>query len=795
MAATVFPAPSAAQLTDQGGTVVLARFKTGNVAITSAQLSAGTYFLTGQGSGLLTVRAYTGSTSGGAILNMSINGSTTSQIVVPAGVSGLTFEGTYNGPLVFQTIASASAVTFGAATIQVDLSLADFSSSSWRPIPKSPYYITWNNGYSSIANLDTGSIVTQTSGTRPVYAYNQSYINGGYDTLYGYNPSTGTIVFANGYGSGSYNAVIYRTTNLGLSWSTPQTNLSDNYAYWDAAQFVGNNFYVACGTTGTGSLREYFYVSTNDGASWTFVNLGSEKLLRKFGYNSDTQTYYGFCNQYISGSPSTSWLNRVYNLGSSGTSLSSTTTISMNNPITVWSDFVPTSNGVTGAFYAIDQYARLYKWDGTTFSVASTSLEGSYYGQEPYGKSGFENSYVNIPTDLVNASAIPYFAGKNSSGYGVFMFYNPKTNSASASQVTGGIFSSASNYPDRCSNLSLNPTTNQTRIGVFKDNIGNGYQNGGPGGTPLSPSGFSGKVGNFDNQRSYFSEKFQKAYFISSDPNNYVYRSENATKLVPSIAVYNNGDTKSGFYETTETLFFPWWNGSMYINRTFDGINFESPIQVPGVVSWLGYNQVAVLGKTIVVWNGNTVGANNTYRVSIDQGSSWFAISQPATGNTSDVMRVFSDGNFIYSRASNSGKLYRTADGLSWTDTGTTWSNLPYWQTGTTAFSSYTSGNSTQYFYPGNSTAEIAHTNPNSSYNWTPVKFGSGYALLYRAESNSTQLNYFYSSDNGVSWTQRTVLNNRRWSGGFGSDNFAVIQSSYETFTQRIITSRTVTVS
>ena len=778
-----------AGLTDQGGEVVLARFKQGDAAISSADLPAGTYFLTAQGEGTLTVRTYSSGNSGGSILSTNISGSTTSQIVIPAGVDGVTFEGTYNGPVVFQTIGVASSVIFGAATIAVDTNIINFAADTWRPIKDSPYWVTFNNSYSTIVNADTGVSVTSTTQTQ--YAHTGA-INGAPGSLmFSYNPSTETICWANGYAGGSAtNQRVYRSTNQGLTWSG--TALIDQYGYWDSTQFVGDKFFVTCGWTGTSQPREYFYVSSDDGASWTFRNLGTSNQLRKIGYDPYQNKYFAFTCKHPSGQSSTSYTDVVYDLGSDALGTTSIA-ISMSYTIYNWTDFVEPANGAVGGFFAIDEQANIYRFNDalvTKFNQVINNVGNGFYGQREYGRDGYQMSYVYTPADTSSTNAIPYLCATTSSGYNILMLYNPTSGTYGWFYVQASPFGGATAAATNVTQYS-NSASGATRAIAWRNGYGHAVATNTNFNALGSPSGFLANYGSTNTQRAYFSKRHQKAYFNASD--NKLYRSENATLLAPGVQLNNTAASKFEIMETASGTVFAMGNNPFTIWRSTnsDATTFTTTT-VPGVTYVGSPWQYTVMGDIIAAWNGNTVGADSSMKVSFDQGASFISVAVPQAGNSSNLFQMFSDGTALYGKGSSNSQIIKSTDGYVWTETGQTTVGTPWWKIGNVYFSQL-NNTTNQYFFPGNGIS-IGFNHPNPAFSWVPVQFGSGYALFYQ-KSNTTVLDYFYTSENGISWTFRSgIIASRNWTGGFGADDFAVIYSNTDSIGTKLTTNRTVTI-
>lgn len=794
MAATIFPAPSASQLTDQGGQVVLARFKSGDVAIPLTALSAGTYFVTAQGSGILTASTYANGNLGPQILSFVVSGSTTAQIVVPSGVTGLVLTGTYNGPIVFQTLQSASNVLFGAVQVQLDTSFPDFTSETWAAITNSPFYITWNSGYSTIVNFDTGVAVTTDAGSnRPIYASNQGYLNGRPEWLYAYNPSTGTICFTNGY-SGQYNSTIYRSTNQGLTWS-PISSVTGNYYYWDSTQFEGANFYVTAGWTGQSSGVQLFYVSANDGVTWTARSISttvSQEGVRKIVYSPQLNKYVAFTLLHDSQGASPPYTQTLAVLTADGTDIAQT--INFYPPSSVGfvnAEWLRPSNGNPGRFVLVEQNGAISSsQDGISWSQWIGSGWASYSYLWRYGKYGFVHSYRNEPINPATTTGAVMFTRYDGNSYRYNMVVPSDGN------VYGQMFSNPPftfyGAAESFTQLSNEPVTGLTRATVFRSGTDYGHRYIKELSTTLySPSGWSGNFNTNSNGNAYFSEKFQKAYIVTQDQS--IYRSENATKLLPSILVGGTGVGKTHWIETKSgTLLL--LDASNYVWRTTDGINFTTTY-VP-INSYLGsgHGQIATYNDIIVITSGAQTGTNRYLYVSVDQGASFFRLDHPNTGTSTEYLRVYSTGASLISKGSGSGKIFTSTDGLTWTDTSRTWNFNPFYKTGDGYFSNFTAS-AQQAFFPPNASIELTFNSPNQSYSWYPAKFGSGYALFYIAgHSSDTQLNYFYTSENGVSWTQRSILPYIRWTGGFGGNSFGIAYSNYEKTAQKVIATRTVTV-
>jgi hypothetical protein len=133
---------------------------------------------------------------------------------------------------------------------------------------------------------------------------------------------------------------------------------------------------------------------------------------------------------------------------------------------------------------------------------------------------------------------------------------------------------------------------------------------------------------------------------------------------------------------------------------------------------------------------------------------------------------------------------------LAWTNTGQTNGGFTglVWRAGDIAFGPASSGTSTLIRTLPSGGTLLNFTNPNTSFENMFVQFGSGYAML--PICTSAQLtDTFYTSTNGSTWTARSILSNLRWSSGLGSGGFAAIFASVASQGNRIISSRTVTVS
>lgn len=789
MAATVFPAPSASQLTDQGGQVVLARFKSGDVAITSTQLPAGNYFVTAQGSGALQIFSYTNSNLGSQIKSIVVNGSTTTQISVLAGYTGLVFTGDYDGPLVFQTIANASSVLLSAASVAITDTYSDFTGSIWRPITNSPFMITWSSGYSTIVNIDTGvSVTTQAGGTRPVYAYSPVFITGDYDTLYGYNPSTGTIIFANGYGQGNYNSVIYRSTNQGLSW-TAVTTLTDTYAYWSIADFVGSNFYITCGWTGTSQTRRLLYVSTNDGASWTFLDLSI------YAANNSPLTkilYSPIANRYIAtsippGAQSTPQqsMREIWNLGSSGTSLVSYYTPPSTPGGQSYSNagYIPANDVHSGRFIIVDNLGTTIRSDDGLAWVNDFTNTSGVGSMRRYGQ-----NYTASAIGILGGQLRFIATGNDTNGYQTGFIFDGnggRQNTYWASLPWN--INNAANYLEQ---VSPQPITGNRRMMVARKQTGSGLDvnrlvveiNNGF----TTPSGFSGLYPP-QGFRAHYSVK-NDLFLFNSSTNQRLYSNNSAKpRVVPSDLIWNDTGAKD-FAETS--------NGTILVlsstQELFRSTNGTSWAQQQLNQSWLGLGRnIATLNNTVIISRGT----NNQIYVSSDAGQSFFLISMPSTGNASDTAwRVASNEKFFFATANATGQVWSSTDGLVWTYTNQSGqANGFIWKAGGHLFTDPAAGNSTISRIVPNTSAIVSFTHPNSAISYGFYQFGSEIAMipiLNSGQNTST----FYTSSNGSSWTARSNLSNRRWMSSVGHPAFTIAFASDDSVGEKISTTRTVTV-
>ncbi len=794
MAATIFPAPSAAQLTDQGGTVVLARFKTGDVAINSTQLPAGSYYLTMQGSGDIDIFPYTGSQLGARIRRVAISGSTTVQITVPSGVSGLAFSGSYDGPLVFQTIASASSVIFGATQIQLDATYLDFTSYDWKPIAGSPFFITWSAGYSTIVNMDTGTTVTTAvGGTRPVRASDNAFITANnFSTLYAYNPSTGTIVFANGYGQGSNNSRIYRTTDQGLTWSTPQTNLQNNMAYWNNAQYEGSNFYVTAGWTGSSIGVRLIYVSSNDGANWSLLDLTS------FYMNSSNTplsriAYSPTANRYIAlplpnnTNPSSGY-DTVWNLGSSGTSYVAMYQVAPYGNGWTQGGYIPANDVHSGRFILIDSLGHSKRSDdGITWVADAPSAYGtSFVTRFNEGYEGYVQSIVGATTYGGNAIRFGALRNDQSTGSNDIILFDGNGNRTGLSVGWNSPFSS-SNPANRIAQASNSPANSRRRIvlarpgdSVRPHRISEEAVNA----ALTSPSGFSTGYATDLNSRTYYSTRYDLAVLQGSDNNLYTNFSKKP-QVVPSNRIWTNTQTKDTVETSGGTIFVLSANGETL--RSTDGINWVNGPNLTITNIGAG-NHLGVLGNTILCSRGS----NSQVYVSLDQGVSFFAITMPSTGTGTDTAwRITSNGTLFIAIANASNQVWRSTDGMSWTYTGATSPVNSYpWRAGDICFGPAISGNTTLYRFTPGGAAVVSYTNPNSSFDNSIVQFGSEYAMVPFGQTTTT----FYTSANGSSWTARSILTNRVWQTALGSPSFAIAFSGATSLAEKFISTRTVTV-
>lgn len=799
MAATVFPAPSASQLTDQGGQVVLARFKSGDVAITSAQLPVGTYYLTTQGAGDLDIFPYANGQLGARIRRVQVAGSTTVQISIPAGSAGLAFSGSYDGPLVFQTIASASSVIFGATQVQVDVSYLDFTNYDWKPIPNSPLFITWNVGYSTIVNINTGAAVTTAlGGTRPVRSNDLGFITANnFTTLYGYNPSTGTICFANGYSGGTRDSYIYRSTNQGLTWSLVVSNVPNDYGYWNNCQFEGSNFYVTAGWTGTSQGLRKIYVSSNDGATWSFIDL-TNQYFNSANTPLSRIVYSPTANRYIAlplpnSNTTASGYDTVWNLGSSGTSYVDRVQVTVPGG-NGWTQggYIPANDQHSGRFILIsDQGHSRRSDDGLTWVTdTSTAFGSSFVNRFNEGYEGYVQSFIGIATNG-SPTTIRFAALRNdqSNGFRDVLLYD---GNGSRGQVNYWISPySSGNSPTRVSQISNDPTTSARRAVValpgdstrFHRITTEAYQS-----ALISPSGFAGTYHTDSSSRNYYSSRYDLA-IIPAQNGNLFSNASVKPRIIPSDQIWSNTNSKDIIETSGGTIFVLAANGETL--RTTNGTNWSNGPTLTMTHTGTGQH-LGCIGNTILVSRG----ASSQVHVSLDQGASFFTTTMPSTGNASDTAwRITSNGTFFLAIANASGQVWRSTDGMSWTNTGGSsggFSAFP-WRAGDICFGAASSGNTTLgRFTPGGSTV-VTYTNPNSSFENAIVQFGSEYAMLpYYLSNNQTT---FYTSSNGSTWTARSILDSRFWNGGMGSPSFAVAFSGAASVATKVISTRTVTVS
>ena len=771
-------------LTDQGGTVVLSQFKTGDVAISYADLASGSYYLTIIGQGTLQISYYGNGSVNAPFKTITANGSTTVLVALDASYDGLAFTGSYDGPLVFQTITAASTATLGSATYAVTANYVDFSTSHWRTIENSSLW--W--GYTGTNIVTFYDMDTKVGTTSPAVFGRANGGNIGVGTspswMIARNPNTGTLIFANGYGQGG-NSLIRRSTDGGATWSNVTTITANAYGYWDSAQYEGSNFYITAGWTGQNQGLTYYYVSSNDGLTWTLRNAAganSNEGFRKIVYSQQLNKYFGFSLLHPSQSQSPPYTEHYWDLGADGTGVP--TVLSNYPPSEAWvnvAELPPAENGDPGKLVMVTQngYVKTSS-DGINWVFHPNSNSLGYTWMYRYGNEQFSNSRVYYGPSSYNRL---YFSRRDGNSYKYWMVI---ADGSSTFISTAGFFGSpfsAGQSPAYGGQLSREPGTNAQRMSLMAYNVASRYVKD-VSATIYSQSGISAAFGNGTSKWGFYSPTWDTTFIQADDSK--LYRSEVGGDPLPSILVSGSAVNRAKMVETTSGALIYADTGSTGVFRsTNGGLNwtFQSLAGINGGMT----NMLATYNGTVVV----TDNSSTNLWVSTDDGQNYFKVSISFTGNGSDRAYLGSNALGFIMRATNTGKTYFSTNGIDWIEQPSASSTSSFNTAGDAVFS-IISGTSTGYVVLPNLTNWLSYTTPTSSYTWMVNKLGSGYIM--QSINSSTYISYFYTSDNGLSWTQRVLLNNKRWGFGMGSDTFALVASNNDGDISKIESSKSISI-
>lgn len=768
-------ATSSAGVTDDGGVVVKSTSKQ-SAAVhlpLDAALVAGSYLLKITGTGTLFVNTYTGTTLGGKLATINSNAQKSITLVIPSGITGLYFSGSYSGPIVFQTVASAANAVIATKTFVEKSRYSEYTSpaKNIQFIEGTNLGIKWVAGNNiQTIDLTTGAVIrTSTEGFFLPNTGTTSSAGGWTRVL----KNGDTLVFGQGY-NGSASLNFWRSLDNGVTWSSfASASAPFNAPYAETLKFINGRYYALIAGDGTGSSSSNGYFYSNNGSTWTYgVISGASNSYTEMAYGNGIYVAAVAGGYAYFGNSTT-----VYWTSTDGLSWTSRTS--------------PIANRTTLALFYKDNFFWMHL-DNDTVYRSSDGLNWSSFsiGYSPQGKRGIyqnagnqtyvqesysvgDNGYwfvtsnyelVYVPFVNTVSNKVAYQTKSRTpfdSTYGAIMIY----------RLANGKYITTSH------NSSLN-----TALYYF-NNLSTTWD--------MTLSSVSGMPVSMPGYKVFMSKKFNRYYYADVAGTGLWYSNvgtpTNWTKV--SNVTLSGAQYNDRIFETENYLSV--LASPTLIYRTSDGVNWSSvtiasdasiEASVPGLA-------FAVNGRTIIA---RTTKAGEYLAVSSDEGVTWNVVCVNQSGSS------FATGGNLYVNSTSEGFIATQGNIYYISKDGLIWEKMPSVPNGTiehisvandTAFSLHTVSSPTRYMKTATSglIATTTLTSPFGGTNKVTInQLGTGFILVGGSNYNGgLNTSACYTSPDGVTWTQYNLPQQGVWYGMIGGttgDNTLLWDSTNKMF-------------
>lgn len=739
-------------LTDQGGTVVVSRYIDGKSSISSSDLPVGSYFFNFIGSGRFLVKPYSAENELGVSIAAGSGSEAGSvyRVTVPADANGIYIDG-FTGSLIVQSIPLAREASITTSTYEAAAQKSDFS--TWSPIYNSNKFIRIQNNLATVYDPTTEESNSSSMGNSDLKAEIVETPSGYLITSQGY------------WGGGTY--YYKRSINNGASWQDVQSYDAIDYA--TAVRWMDNGtpagaVCINSPTNGYGQASRNLRYSLDEGATWSYTLLpypttgyfgpvsyvgGLYIIVQgRTGYSAG-QSY----NQTYWTSPDlNTWTQRSMGLSYNG-------------------DWVR-QELFNNKFYLMGRLSGLNR---TVFVFTSDGINWSQ-ANVPY-----IDSYEDPPQEVVVSNVTGTFTSrtavtKDANGDDEYLYtdlytYNGgnllRLTTSNSMTILPGLASSPFGTSNGTKGL-LPAVTNNTLIvraisSHFPNSAGwhNYYTQSSISGLPILSS-YPYQVSatySPDFDRWYVKPNYIGNIYVSGigDPLSY------PISLGPNNQVISQVIIGPGW--------IGWFAGSTFYKST-NGYSITSTVATSKAASNTGQNEVANMGNTIVA----TADYQSRVLVSTDGGANWSL--SPQIYNNSNMSNTWYpfilDGTWCL-MSSNNGSMAYSYDALTWTMApGTSWgtsfriseAQCSYngrFNTGVYNGAYRTTASPTA----GLSNASFPYTNTNVI---NMVAVGQTWAAIPNWSAIGQFNNFFYTSSDGLSWTQRSLLSPDKWFTIMGSD-------------------------
>lgn len=725
-----------AAVTDQGGEVLVSLFVDSTATIAASELPAGDYFINFIGSGNFTVKPYDENNElGNPILVGSGSAAGNLYKITIGSFSGIFISG-FTGSIVVQEIPSATSAEIVSSTFSTDFHKTDFGTGR-------PFLNSNKVGGFSGSSLRTVNDLT-TGESVPTYTSIGSEV---LETV------SGTLIATEGYGGGDSTRSILRSTNGGANWT--EVKSYDGIVYNRIVQQTVSDpnqaIIVNDAKNGYNQANRQYIYSFDDGLNWTERSLPTPPSSSFYGpifYVGGLyvtvlgRTGYDASQSYIDGyytSPDLiSWTYRANQISSGQTFdwiraevFDGKLHLIGRNSNASRTQHWYTHDGLNWTY--LDDYGNTYFEPPESALYRRISVERDSQGNDV--KMWFSrqplNDYAAIDTS---------FNLENRGGWYVAPFgFSSSSDRALIPHVT------------KSGDLLLRSENLSSRYWIFEDSKAN-------------ISGLFAMRSDREYNAIFYSSQFDTYYaqgsdrkWIASTPGNYksftiptAYRGDHVSPMV-------EGDGWVGYVT----------NGYFY--KSTDGQNFSEVASLPNhSSSSTQLRNLAAIGNTVVYFHS----ANSDGYVSTNGGESWSGIRPFNNNNYSNAWYVITIDDYFVIFSSQNGSYQWSKDGVNWTDSAqsTNWSTSygphPYQSKSTGKHVSHVAngnyrllsdpeGVAVQLSFPLTADASI-------------VQVGDAWVALPGLYNNN--FNFYYTSLDGTSWTQRSTLQSGRWNGVVGTD-------------------------
>ena len=752
MSVNAFPVGASAK-TAQGGDLVLSRYKQNNVVVTTTDLPAGNYYLTVEGTGAVSIYSYTGTTTGALLTSATVTGATTISLTIPSGVSGIFVTGSYNGPMSFQRITSATPAVISATSFSEQPLAFNFGNTQiWKKIQNSSKFIRFElesspNVYRAlIADAATGQITRYNTA---LTGYRDSANNQLTAKPTAAIEANGAIIVS--FMSEGNSPYIYRSANGGASWTNVHTMLA-SYLYNDVLEY-NNGLFMLHSTGSASTAQTYYYTSTN-GISWTKRDLPVSGNLLDVEYVSGNWVLFTGKGKNSGATPGTS---TNYYTSSDGITW---TTRDYVNP-----GWKAGAAVYSNTLFVIDENAVIKSsTDGITWSVYA-DLQSSY---SSYGANATGEAFgASIPdnTEGTGGAWLPITQDSDTST-GRVVQCRPGQSAAIRSYTSLPQFGTSGESGQHPMNVNgrLALMSNSARILHFAT-------------TSSALNRISGVIGvlNSTETNNYFwSKRFSRWYFTTGT---YVYYSDvnDPTKWNVSRQLIDNA-TATNLVETNNSVIFIHGN---YVYRSTDGVTFITNAHAGLSTS------MSATGSHIAFYNGRVVARTGeaNVQVSNDNGLTWYKVT-PTNMGASGPRNIssMSMGFLVEGGTATTGTAHwYSTDGVTWIQgTGTGTGNPMITVGSVNGITLFKQSNSTNAQVMPDSTTlnKISTTFPTTT-DGLAVQLGDQIAYFLR--SNTTG---YFTTNNGFTWTFRNLSFQSTWRFAGGNDSQAVVFGFANTLAQ-----------